>query len=389
MWETLIFCGTTALFLSMTLAALWHLRWVRRLPALEALTTTTGPALSSPSECVRCSVVIAARNEEARIEGTIRRLMAQRDVEAEFLIIDDRSTDRTSEIVRELAKEDLRVKLKRVEVLPDGWLGKCHACHVGASAATGDWILFTDADCWLKPDVIARAVRSAERDGADHVVISPGMDLKKAATRAWHLLFLTSTSHWFSGVNRNHPRSHIGSGAFNLARTAAYRQCGGYEALRLTVLDDVKLGQLLIRAGKRTRAFLGADDVECHWGTTVLSMVKLLEKNYFAALDFKLGSVLFGSAAGILVFAVIVIGLISGTAAGLTAAVSPLTLILPASILSRRVGWPWPCAVFVPFMIPMFLYAMINSTWVTLRQGGIRWRDTFYSLDKLRAGTVR
>jgi hypothetical protein len=64
-------------------------------------------------------------------------------------------------------------------------------------------------------------------------------------------------------------------------------------------------------------------------------------------------------------------------------------LILPASILARRVGWPRPCAFLVPFMLPVMLYAMANSTWVTLRQGGIRWRDTFYSLETLRAGTVR
>src|SRR6516162_9285003 len=113
MWATLIFCGTTAFFLAMTLAALWHLRWVRRLPALEALTTSTGPAKSPPR--VRCSVVIAARDEEARIEGTVRGLMAQRDVEAEFFIVDDRSSDRTGEILRQLASEDARVNLKRVE----------------------------------------------------------------------------------------------------------------------------------------------------------------------------------------------------------------------------------------------------------------------------------
>jgi len=71
MWATLIFCGTTGLLLSITVAALWHLRWVRRLPALEALPTATDPALSSCSERVQCSVVIAARDEETRIEGTV------------------------------------------------------------------------------------------------------------------------------------------------------------------------------------------------------------------------------------------------------------------------------------------------------------------------------
>src|SRR5882762_3399618 len=387
MWATLIFCGTTALFLSMTLAALWHLRWVRRLPALEALTTATGPALSSPSEGVRCSVVIAARDEETRIEGTVRRLMAQRGVEAEFFIVDDRSTDRTGEILRQLAKEDARVKLKRVEVLPDGWLGKCHACHVGASAATGDWILFTDADCWLKPDVIARAVQVAEREGADHVTMTPGPVIESLGARAWHLLFLTSLLNWFSGVNRDRPKAYLGIGAFNLVRAAAYRQCGGYEALRLTVLDDIKLGLLLRRAGKRTRAFLGVDDVECHWGTTVGNMIKIMEKNYFAATDFRLWLVLPGSLAAILVLCTLVIGLAMGTAAGLAAGLSPLLLTLPAGILARRLGWSWPCAVCMPFMFPVFLYALLNSTFVTLRQGGIRWRDTFYPLDTLRAGT--
>ena len=383
MWATLIFSGTAALFLAMTLAKLWNLRWARRLPSLEKL------ASLSAADRVRCSVVIAARDEEARIEGTVRHLLAQRGLEAEFIVVDDRSTDRTGEILGRLAKEDARVQVKRVEVLPEGWLGKCHACHVGASVATGDWILFTDADCWLKPDVIARAVRVAERDGADHVTLSPGTVIDSLGARAWHLLFLTSLLNWFSGVNRDRPKAYVGIGAFNLVRAAAYRQCGGYEALRLTVVDDLKLGLLLRRAGKRTRAFLGVDDVECHWGTTVGSMVKIVEKNYFAATDFRLWLVLAAGVALTLVFGTLVVGLMMGTAAGLAAGLSPLLLILPASILARRLGWSWPCAVCMPFMFPVFLYALLNSTLVTLRQGGIRWRDTFYALDTLRAGTVR
>ena len=388
MLATLIFIGTAGMFLAMACGALWHLRWVRRLPALAALSAAPESA-ASPETRIRCSVVIAARDEEARIERTIRHLLAQCGVEAEFIVVDDRSTDRTSEILRRLAKKDARVRVKRVDVLPDGWLGKCHACHVGASAATGDWILFTDADCWLKPDVIARAVRLAEHDEADHVSLSAGTVVESLGTRAWHLMFLTSLLNWFSGVNRDRPKAYLGLGAFNLVRAAAYRQCGGYEALRLTVVDDVKLGLLLRRAGKRTRGFLGADDVECHWDTTVGSMVKIMEKNYFAITDFRVGLVLADSLTAILVLCTLLIGLLTGTAAGLAAGLSPFSLILPAGILARRLGWFWPCAVFMPFMIPVFLYALLNSTFVTLRQGGIRWRDTFYPLDTLRAGNVR
>jgi cellulose synthase/poly-beta-1,6-N-acetylglucosamine synthase-like glycosyltransferase len=99
MWATLIFTGTAALFLAMSLTALWHLRWVRRLPALEAF--SAAEMFTSPPEGrVRCSVVIAARNEEVRIEQTVRHALAQRGVEAEIIVVDDRSTDRTGEILR-------------------------------------------------------------------------------------------------------------------------------------------------------------------------------------------------------------------------------------------------------------------------------------------------
>ena len=77
------------------------------------------------------------------------------------------------------------------------------------------------------------------------------------------------------------------------------------------------------------------------------------------------------------------------TVAGIAAGLSPLLLVLPAGTLARRLGWSWPSAVCMPFMFPVFWYALLNSTFVTLRQGGIRWRETFYSLDSLRSGNVQ
>src|SRR5438067_710105 len=108
----LLFGGLTALFLAMSVAALFHLRWARRLPAWRDL--PAGP----DAQKARCSVVIAARNEEARLERTIRLLLAQSGVELEIIIVDDRSTDRTGEIVERFAKEDARVRSTRVETLP-------------------------------------------------------------------------------------------------------------------------------------------------------------------------------------------------------------------------------------------------------------------------------
>ena len=307
MWTALWFSTTAALFLTMTIAALVHQQWMRRLPALAAL-PTSGNVEHSHTAQVRCSAVVAARDEGARLEGTVRRLLAQHAVFIEVIVVDDRSTDRTREILQRLVSSDARVRTVYVDSLPDGWLGKCHACHVGASAATGEWILFTDADCWLKPDVIARALRVADREAADHITLTPGVVPQTRGAGAWHLALLTRLASWVAGVNRDRAGAYIGLGAFNLVRATAYRDCGGYEALRLTILDDLRLGLLLHRAGKRTRAFIGGDDAECHWGTTVRGMIRIMEKNYFAAADFSVAPVLAMGLIGPMLFGAAIVG---------------------------------------------------------------------------------
>lgn len=386
MWLAILFGGTAALFLAMTCVTLFHLRRVGRLPALAAL----GAAPGGGRGPVRCSVVVAARDEADRVGGTVRRLLVQEGVTVEVVVVDDRSTDRTGEIVGALAAEDPRVRPVRVDALPDGWLGKCHACHVGAEAAAGEWILFTDADCWLTPDAIARAVRVADRDAADHVALTPGIARTATpAARAWHLAFLASLAGWVAGVNRDRPRAYLGMGAFNLVRAATYRRSGGYAALRLTVLDDVRLGLVLRRAGARTRGFVGGDDADCHWGTTLPAVVRVMEKNYFAALDFRLAPALVLGLVGPLVWAAAVVGPFTGTVAGVAAGTGLLSLAVPAAVLSRRLGWPAAGALLTPFIYPAMFYAILRSAVVTVRQGGVRWRGTFYPLSALRAGAVR
>jgi glycosyltransferase involved in cell wall biosynthesis len=386
MMMSLVFFGTTAFFVSGAFVLLWHLKWMRRLPSLEQLNQADKLSKGEP---VPCSIVVAARDEEARIGETVRRLLEQRGVELELIVVNDRSRDRTGEILEGWAREDSRLRVVTLEVLPEGWLGKCHACHVGAQAARGDWILFTDADCWSKPDLLGRALRVAAREQADHVTLTAGSAVAGPGLHAGSVLFHLSLANWLSGVNRDLPNSYLGIGAFNLVRAEAYRQCGGYEALRLTVLDDVRLGLLLRRAGKRTRAFLGADDVEAHWGTCLWNVVRIMEKNYFAALEFRVLLALALIAFLVLLVGVVVLGAFWGTVAGWAAALSPFCLAMPGAIVARRMGWSGWVALGVPFAVPVFLCALANSTYQTLRNGGVRWRETFYSIKTLRAGEVR
>src|SRR5439155_6179779 len=115
------------------------------------------------------SVIVPARDEEARIETTLRRLLAQECVNLEVIAVDDRSRDQTGTIAQRLAVEDTRIKPVRIDALPEGWLGKCFACQTGSEHATGDWLLFTDGDVWLQPEVISRAIRAAKNESVHHV----------------------------------------------------------------------------------------------------------------------------------------------------------------------------------------------------------------------------
>ena len=90
-----------------------------------------------------------------------------------------------------------------------------------------------------------------------------------------------------------------------------------------------------------------------------------------------------------LIAGICLLGLWTGTAAGLSAGLAPWALTLPAAVFARRLGWSPASAALTPLFYPVLFLAVVNSAVVTLRQGGVRWRETFYSLDTLRRGTVR
>jgi hypothetical protein len=248
--------------------------------------------------------------------------------------------------------------------------------------------LFTDADCWLKEDVVARALTIAKRENVQHVTMTPGVSAQGILAEAWHLAFLMSVADWIARVNTDHPRGYLGVGAFNLVERDTYWKSGGHEALRLTVVEDVKLGKLVRRCGGRTRAFLGGDDVECHWGVTVRQMVRIMEKNYFAVINYRTWLAVAVGPICLVFWAAAVAGLFSGSFLGTTAGVALLSAILPTAIIARKLGWKMRGALFAPFVLAALFYAMMRSTFVTLGNGGVKWRDTFYPLDKLRAGNV-
>ena len=377
-----IFFFTVALgWTIFTLGRLRDLLYVRALPPVDAN--------DEPGPPPRVSVIVAARDEEHRIERSIGRLLEQQGVDLELIVVDDRSTDATTTILARLAMQNPRLRVLRVDTLPDGWLGKPHACHLGAAAARGEWILFTDADVWLAPDVVRRAVSAARRATCDHVCLLPGESETTLPARALLLDFGLGMLFFTSRANRDRPSSFVGVGAFNLVRAEAYRAVGGHEPLRLEIIDDMMLGLSLRQAGYRTRGFGAPADVEVQWASTAAGMIRALEKNHFALLGYNLPLALAAIAGMSAMVAGAAVGPFVGGPAGLAAGLALLPVILPCWILSRRGGWGTLPALLAPVMLAWLIAALAHSTLSAVRRGGIRWRGTFYPLAVLRAGRFR
>lgn len=337
------------------------------------------------------SVVIAARNEASRLDQSVQRILDQQNVNLELVIVDDRSNDDTGRIAQEAASRDPRVKYVRVDDLPAGWLGKCHACWQGAQRATGNWLLFTDGDIHMSRDVIARAVAVSQLESADHLTLFPDILAERFGVRIAILgqaqLFTLYTSPETINADRSH--RWVGIGAFNLIRRETYAVIGGHETLKMEVVDDMKLGYLVRRGGFRQRVYAGMSDVQADWAQSVVGVIRALEKNWFAATEFNL----VGSMACFVLIPTTILGAIIAPWitgwAGLPAHICLLLVCAQSWTICRRFKWPVYLAIFTPLGWLIFVASGAWSVFKTLRQGGICWRNSFYSLDELKRGVVR
>jgi len=358
----------------------------------------------SPAGNPRVSIVVPARNEEAEIENCLRSLLALDYDNYEVIAVNDRSTDRTGEIMERISQSTRnshpsrtakgRVAELRVvhhTELPRGWLGKTHAMWTAANQATGDWLLFTDADVIFKSDSLRRALAYAEAEPADHIVLFPQMIMKRAGEYMMIAFFQTMFMFGHRPWKVADPSTddHMGVGAFNLVRRKVYGAVGTYQALRMEVLDDMKLGKVVKNAGFAQRNVFGGDLISIRWGHGAFGIVNNLTKNFFAVLSFQSWRTLI-SALG-LVF--INLGPFFGIwlAHGwerLPFAVALGSLFMIYVGMSRRSAVP-PYYFFLhPISSAMFTYTLLKSMFVTLWNDGIVWRGTKYPLEELRKGMV-
>lgn len=189
------------------------------------------------------SVVIAARNEEQEILNCLKSILTQAYIK-EIIVVNDHSVDNTANIVQKLIKEDIRVRLFHAPELPEGWTGKTHALHIGCEHATGDYLLFTDADVIFYGHVIHDALSRMKKDNRDFLGGMFGIRCESVAESITAPM-LATMDRIFMFVTAN--RFGAGTGAFNMFKRSMYLHVGGHEAISDHIVDDVGFARLIRR----------------------------------------------------------------------------------------------------------------------------------------------
>ena len=346
------------------------------------------PEIDSPD----LTVVVPARDEQAVINQCLRSLVDSVGVKLQIIAVDDRSTDRTGELMDVIAAEARATKTPhRFEVihiteLPAGWLGKPHALAEGAKRGTARWILFTDGDVLFGPRALELALRQATDLKADHLVLAPTIIFHSAGERAV-LGAMQAMAMWMVRlwkVPDQRARDSFGAGAFNMIRRDVYHAIGGFETLRLEILEDVFLGMRVKRAGFAQRIILGRNLARLRWIDGTFATVDLVEKNGFAVTRFRTGLHLLACLSFVMHAVVPLAAIISGgwnTVAGVLAYVGLILCYLASRRVTRVPVW---CALLFAPAVLLVGWAFLRSMFLALRRGGIMWRGTLYSLQDLR-----
>ncbi|MFC1758678.1 glycosyltransferase [Planctomycetota bacterium] len=337
------------------------------------------------------SVVVAARNEERDIEAALQSLLDLDYPNLELITVDDRSTDNTGAILDSISQQCPALRVIHVDELPDGWLGKNNALQLGANAATGEFLIFTDADVIFDPTTLRRAITYAVEKKLDHLTATPHTIMPTALLNSFAttftICFLTYFPPW--QVRNQNSRTAIGIGAFNLVRRESYRQIGGHESIRMRPDDDVKLGKILKQSGCRPDIVNGTTMIRVPWYHTVREAVVGLEKNTFSGVDYSIAMTITGATWLLLTsvwpFAALLVT--SGMTWWIYAALC-LLLIAFAAWATQVIGVPIQSCLFHPISVGLIVFIMWRTMILVFRNDGIYWRDTHYSLAELKANRV-
>jgi len=342
-----------------------------------------------PERARSLSIVVPARDEERNIERCVRSLLAQRLDDLEVIVVDDRSSDRTPEILASLTHEDERLRVVHGAALPPDWVGKPWACAQGAQIARGDWLLFTDADSWHAPEASGSVLAFAAAHGADAVTLGTFQELGTLAERAILpaiLGLILIAAGPASALNDPHDAEHaLANGQYFMISRDAYETLGGHAALRNEIVEDLAFARRLKHDGRFRLILAGGEAlVRVRMYRSFREIWDGFTKNMYLGAQGDLGAL--GSAAFALALlsvvpaALVVEGTLRCRLLRTTEAAFCLALVVAVQRFGlRHAGLDRRLAVFSPIGLAVCAAIVVNSTLRVLSGRGVEWRGRRYS----------
>lgn len=340
-------------------------------------------------ETTPLTVIIPARNEALTITTLLESLLASTHRNLEIVVVDDRSTDNTAQLVRGVAKSDSRVTLLEGEPLPSGWLGKPWAAHQGARIATGEVLLFTDADTTHAPQLASRALGAMRASDADLLTLTS----RQLCLTFWERVVMPQV--WMLLGIRYHPirlnRARqlwdvAANGQFIMVEHESYTAVGGHEAVHDLIVEDIGLAQVFFSRGLRVRMMFGESLLETRMYRSLAEMVEGWSKNLYLGARLSAGkSGLMRTMAPIGMLAAFLFWLVPPILLAVGILVPAMTLAVVLSVLfwtrlSHRMKIPLLYGVAYPLGAAMMVWIGLRSV---LRGGRhVEWRGRTYRLSE-------
>ena len=373
----------TLLIITCILNILVYLRASHHSALIPELSQVAAP---HPQSWPRLSLIIPACNEEDTIEDALYKVLAIDYPDLQVIVVNDRSTDQTGAIIERVARSYTELQVVHIDTLPPGWLGKLNALHVGTERADGDYLIYADADVHFHAQFFKSVVAYAKHHELDYLSAIPFFRgeswILRSMIFAFSLLFISTTR--LGSVNREDKGAYAGVGVFQMIRTSFFDQTPGWTWLKLEIGDDMAMAQMCHQHGARARFLRATDLLSLTWYPSAKALIKGLEKNSFpVGMRFSVTRTLSVSVMiSLMVFSPWLLIASDHVALGMIF-LSVFTLF---NVCTYAPGISWWERALSPPLSLLIIASIWQSAWKTLRQKGVYWRGTFYSIEELKEG---
>jgi chlorobactene glucosyltransferase len=384
-WAGVVFALLVLLkLLHMNLLLVWVLK---REPRLAERISGKAP---NPLPAV--TVIISAKDEESHIEEAARSILSSDHSSIQLILVDDRSVDRTHEIMENLARQDQRVTVLSILDLPQGWTGKTHAVFLATDHASGEILLFTDADTVFRRDAISQALKFFLVNNLDMLSLVPGFTERGFLEDAVHPHMALGLSYFYplTEVNDSTKSAAMASGCFIMMTRPAYREVGTWERFRSQLTEDVALAKEVKAKGLKMGLMRGGDLVCTRPFTSLSEVCRFWKRTYYGALEQSIPKMVqlvfnYASLALLIILfllsgALLLAGMVTTPIAWLfvISTLAMAAVIIPYSLFIRLERGNWMYGLMAPVGIFVGAWVAVDTLGTVVMDRGIHWRGSLY-----------